>query len=197
MNIHKSVKRRNTAVVASLAVAAALAGVGVAAASGPGTPDKPTVSSQTEAADGVEGSEAADGVEEQEAADGVEEQEPALNGSVPVQEVAGQNEQQESARLASQATTTQQEAEQAALAAVPGTVSGSELGDENGSLVWEVTVTTVDGSQVEVKVDAGNGAVLAQEAEDQSGDDAQEAGEQSEGGSEDSGESDAGEATTG
>jgi len=179
MSISKRLKHRNTAVVAGLAAAVALAGgVGVAAASGPsGTQDTPKVNSQAEEAEGTE------------------EQEPALNGSVQVaeEEVAGESEQQESARLSSQATTTQQDAEQAALDAVPGgTVSGSELGNENGSLIWEVEVTKADGSQVEVKVDAGNGKVLAQEAEDEdeAGDDDEDEDE-----TEDSDEED--EATTG
>lgn len=177
MSMSKRFKHRNKAVVAGLATAAALAGgVGVAAASGSsGAPDNPKSSSQ------AEGPEQPEGTEQPE---GAEQREPSLNGSVPVQEVAGENEKQASARLSAQAKITQQEAEQAALVAVPGTVSGSELGDENGSLVWQVDVVKADSSQVEVKVDAGNGKVLAQEA-----------GDQSEGDSKDSGE--AGEATTG
>jgi uncharacterized membrane protein YkoI len=67
------------------------------------------------------------------------------------------------------ATIDQAAAEKAALDAVPGTVKEAELGDENGFVVWEVEVQASDGTFQEVKVDAGNGQILAQEAEDDGG----------------------------
>ena len=159
MSISKRLKHRNKAVVAGLATAVVLAGgVGVAAASGSsGTSDEPKVNSRAEGTDDAEGTE---------------EQEPKLNGSIQVKEdeVAGESEQEESARLSDKAEVSEQDAKAAALAAVGGgTVTDSELGNENGSLIWEIEVTKTDGSQVEVKVDAGNGTVLAQEAEDEDG----------------------------
>ena len=53
-----------------------------------------------------------------------------------------------------------------ATAAVPGTAGTPELSDENGNVVYDVEVTAADGSKVGVKVDAGNGSVLAQETDD-------------------------------
>ena len=49
--------------------------------------------------------------------------------------------------------------------AVPGTAAQPELENENGSVVYGVEVTKADGTVVDVKVDAGNGEVLAREAD--------------------------------
>ncbi|GGO33408.1 PepSY domain-containing protein [Deinococcus humi] len=54
-----------------------------------------------------------------------------------------------------------EQAKAAALAAVPDTVTSVQLGNENGFLVYDVTI----GNQ-EVIVDAGNGRVLYQGAVD-------------------------------
>ena len=105
-----------------------------------------------------------------------ETQDPILNGSVQSPEIEGQSEADESAALASLASITADDAGQAALAANSGaTVNGVQLENENGSVVYEVDMTDASGAAIEVKVDAGDGAVLAQE----SGDD--EAGEGAEG----------------
>jgi uncharacterized membrane protein YkoI len=56
-------------------------------------------------------------------------------------------------------------------------VKDAELGNENGFVVWEVEVQASDGTLQEVKVDAGNGQVLAQEAEEPEGSEANEAPE--------------------
>ena len=56
-----------------------------------------------------------------------------------------------------------EQAKQAALAAVPGTVLSAQLEDENGNVVYGVEVTTASGT-VDVKVDAGTAKVLSQEA---------------------------------
>lgn len=92
-------------------------------------------------------------------------QDPALNGSVQASEIEGQSEAEESATLESLASITADEAGQAALTANPGaTVNSVELENENGSVVFEVDMTDSSGAALEVKVDAGNGAVLAQES---------------------------------
>lgn len=98
-----------------------------------------------------------------------EQQEPKLNGSITVPETAGeQSDTQESAQLAGLATIDAKAAEAAAVASIPGSSAlSSELGDENGFLVYEVTVKDGAGAISEVKIDAGNATVLATEAADQ------------------------------
>jgi uncharacterized membrane protein YkoI len=67
------------------------------------------------------------------------------------------NEAGESASLAGQAKISAEEAKAAALAANPGaSVAKVELDNENGSLVYSVELS----NGTDVKVDAGNGAVL-------------------------------------
>ncbi len=104
-------------------------------------------------------------------------QDPILNGSVQSPEVEGQSEADESVALRSLASITADDAGQAALAANPGaTINAVQLENENGSVVYEVDMTDASGSAIEVKVDAGNAAVLAQE----SGDDEANEGAESE-----------------
>ncbi|SDI89443.1 Peptidase propeptide and YPEB domain-containing protein [Arthrobacter subterraneus] len=100
-----------------------------------------------------------------------EKQEPKLNGSITVPESATElSEADESAQYADLATIDTKAAEDAALASVSGaSVVSSELGDENGSLVYEVTVKDGAGALTEVKVDAGNATVLDTEAGDDEG----------------------------
>lgn len=95
-----------------------------------------------------------------------EQQEPKLNGSIAVPETAAeQTDAQESAQLAALATIDAKKAEAAAIASVPGSsVVSSGLGNENGFLVYEVTVKDSSGTMSEVKIDAGNATVLATEA---------------------------------
>jgi len=65
------------------------------------------------------------------------------------------------AALAAQATVTQQQAEQAALAASPGnTIDHSILQDQNGTIVWDVDFTNGGG----VLIDAKTSAVIKIEA---------------------------------
>ena len=105
-------------------------------------------------------------------------QDPMLNGSIQSPEDESLSEADEAKALEGLATISASDAEQAALAANPGaTVNSSELGNENGSVVYEVDLTDANGADLEVKVDAGNGAVLAQE----SGDEAEEGNEADEG----------------
>lgn len=96
-------------------------------------------------------------------------QEPAYTSSVTVADTEDGSEADESTALASSATITADEARAAALAAVPGTVDEVELENENGNVVYGVEVTDASGTSYDVKVDAGNGAVLAQQADDEDG----------------------------
>lgn len=93
-------------------------------------------------------------------------QEPQLDGSIQAPESEGTSEDEDK-DLESLATVTADEAIAAATAAVPGTADKAELGNENGTVVYEVDVTADDGTKTEIKVDAGNGAVLDSSADDQ------------------------------
>jgi uncharacterized membrane protein YkoI len=102
------------------------------------------------------------------AADGDQDQDPMLDGSIQLAESEGRSEAEESSSMAALATITDAEATEAAVAANPdATVDAVELGNENGSVVFEVTMTDSSGASLEVKVDAGNGTVLAQESGDE------------------------------
>lgn len=121
------------------------------------------------------------------AAETDDSQEPDLNGSVQAPEGdEDTSEADEAKTLESLATITVDDAIAAATDSVPGTADTAELENENGSVVYEVEVTADDGSDTEVKVDAGNGAVLDTEAEDEdegeSGEDEDEDGEADEDG---------------
>ncbi len=120
-----------------------------------------------------------------------EEQGPSINGSVKAPGGTGQDEAAESQEgLDNEAAEAQQlqglakidkaQAEEAALGAVSGTVKDAALGNENGSVIWEVEIAAEDGTLHEVKVDAGNGQILAQAADDE-GSEQGEANEANEG----------------
>ena len=81
------------------------------------------------------------------------------------------------AALTALAKITPDQAKAAALAAVPGTAGQVELENEDGNVVFGVEVTTSAGKVIDVKVDAGNGKVLAQEADDANESDAKGAKE--------------------
>lgn len=107
-------------------------------------------------------------------ADEVDLQEPAYTGSV--QTPAGDEnvtEAEEAGQLEGLAAITADEAAAAAAKSVPGEVAGVELDNENGSVVYSVEITAADGSEIDVKVDAGNGDILNQQADDD-GDEADE-----------------------
>ncbi|HEV7377648.1 MAG TPA: PepSY domain-containing protein [Pyrinomonadaceae bacterium] len=65
----------------------------------------------------------------------------------------------ESERLKSLARITPEQARDAALAQVPGTVKKVELENEDGNVVYGVEIKTAKGES-DVKVDAGDGRVL-------------------------------------
>lgn len=69
------------------------------------------------------------------------------------------------AELAKFAKVTQQQAEAAALAVMPGQVVKAKLDDEDGYLVWQIDIKHAKGV-TEVAVDAGNAKPLAMEAEE-------------------------------
>ena len=90
---------------------------------------------------------------------------PAYTSSVTVAD-SGPESAASDAALATAAKITPDQAKAAALAAVPGTAGKIELENENGNVVFGVEVTTATGSRIDVKVDAGNAKVLAQEPDD-------------------------------
>ncbi|THJ65591.1 hypothetical protein E8P82_11435 [Arthrobacter echini] len=105
-----------------------------------------------------------------------ESNEAKVKGSISVPESATEvSDAEESAQLAKLATIDTSAAEKAAAASVPGsTVVSSELGDEDGFVVYEVDVKDDAGTVTEVTVDAGDASILASETGDD--DDDQEDG---------------------
>jgi uncharacterized membrane protein YkoI len=79
-----------------------------------------------------------------------------------------QNEAAESEALQAKAKITADDAKNAALKAVSGTVKKVSLDNENGNVVYSVEIQTASGV-VDVKVDAGNGQVLAQDRDNGEG----------------------------
>ncbi|WP_456396891.1 PepSY domain-containing protein [Thermococcus sp.] len=81
-------------------------------------------------------------------------------GSIKVDQYNNLNEGQEAKALQSLAKITPEQAKNAALSKVNGSVVKVELDNENGYLVYSVEVKTSNGIINDVKVDAGNGKVL-------------------------------------
>lgn len=72
------------------------------------------------------------------------------------------NEASEDALLASQVKITEAQAIATVEAANPNTmVTCDELGNENGTAAYQLTVTATDGSKTEVKIDANTGTILS------------------------------------
>lgn len=151
--------KRNSVIATVAAVLAGLGITGAAAAQNDNAPSAPRSSDQ-------------------------QLEEPAYTGSVRAPQ-GGQDSESESKddeaaevqALEGLATISPDEARDAALAAVPGTADKAELDNENSSVVYSVEVTGADGTVTDVKVDAGNGQVLAQDTGEDS-----ESGEESESG---------------
>jgi len=79
------------------------------------------------------------------------------------------NETSEDALLASQVKITEAQATTTVEAANPNvTVTCDELGNENGTAVYQFTVTAAEGSKSEVKVDANTGTILSSSNETES-----------------------------
>jgi len=90
---------------------------------------------------------------------GPDEQVPSYGSAIRVDDAQyeGVSEADEAAALAGLVTITPEQAQAAALEAHPGTtVLKVELDNENGALVYSVELD----NGLDVKVDAGNGAVL-------------------------------------
>jgi len=69
--------------------------------------------------------------------------------------------------MAARAKITSSEAARIAQTALPGKVIETQLDDENGYLVWEVEVIGDQGQEAQLKIDAGDGRLLAVEAGEQ------------------------------
>lgn len=108
-------------------------------------------------ADENEANEANEATEGREAKESDDEREPAGGEAEDAAEDAA--EKAESARYQSLARITSAQAVAAATAKVPGKVIAASLENEDGNLVYGVEIRTTAGEQ-DVKVDAGNGAVL-------------------------------------
>lgn len=137
---------------------------------------------------GITGAAAAQNDPSEKAGQAEEQQDPSFTGSVPAPQdgKGGESESKddeaaEGRALQGLATVTPDEARAAALKAVPGTADEVELDNENGFVVYSVEVTGADGTVTDVKVDAGDGTVLAQETGEESeageGPEAEEANE--------------------
>lgn len=113
--------------------------------------------------------------------------EPVYNSTIKVPNADG--ETGEAGMLASQAKIDTAQAMAAAIKQVPGTVLKTSLDNENGNVVYSVEISTASSGVVDVKVDAGNGSVLAQDtAANEKGQGGAD-GETNDGGSENGGES--------
>ncbi len=153
-----SIRTRSKVIIAGGATVAGLA-LGVGALTGAATPGQQAAPQTTEAD---------------------EAQDPTLDSSIQAPEDESASEADETKALEGLAKVSAADAEKAAVAAVPGgTINSTELGNENGSVVYEVYMTDANGAALEVKVDAGNGKVLDQSADDE-GSEADEGSEGSE-----------------
>jgi uncharacterized membrane protein YkoI len=94
---------------------------------------------------------------EQASPEGDQAQEPSYTSSIT---------SPESATLGGLATISAQQAGAAAISTTPGTVGTVNLQNENGNVVFSVEVIRPDGTKLDVKVDAGNAKVLAQQGPD-------------------------------
>ena len=159
-------KRMKRALYGALMAIGVIAGAaGIANAVTSPTTTKPAAANADTPESGDTQDATADTPETADAADlGADIQEPTYQSSVTVPGNATDRagEAQEAQALSKLATITPQEASDAALAAVPGTVTGVQLEDENGNVVYSVVINTGSGS-VDVKIDAGNAKVLRQE----------------------------------
>ncbi|WP_034629881.1 PepSY domain-containing protein [Desulfotruncus alcoholivorax] len=100
-----------------------------------------------------------------------DEQQPTYESSVrmadsqDVKEIKDKgNEAAESNALKQLAKITAEQARASAMKAVPGQVNKVSLDNENGNVVYSVEIKTVKGT-TDVKIDAGNGKVLARDFE--------------------------------
>jgi uncharacterized membrane protein YkoI len=126
--------------------------------------DGPKYKSSIQVPNDEKGEKSGEGDEKGEKAEGNEAAE--ANEAAEQNEATSPDEQAEASRYQSLARITAAQARSAALASVPGTATGVELENEDGNLVFGVTVKTAAGEK-DVKVDAGNGKVLHVEQDEQ------------------------------
>ena len=178
-----NLKRLRDPLVAALG-ALLIGGVSVAMANSHGTQATPPAVNAEEPAGGSDtdtleegdqtgaDSEGVEGTEADEA--GPDEQDPNYAGVATIavdESTMPEVEAAEAAALAGLATVIQADAEAAALAAVSGEIVQTELDNENGFVVWSIEIRDAAGMVHDVKIDAGNAAVLGTEAgEDEAGD---------------------------
>lgn len=160
-----NVSQKKKAIVGSLAglvliSGTALGGVAVANANTTGTPSTETTQN-----------------------DQAEQGETKVTGSISVPESGTEvPDAEEAAQLAKLATIDTAAAEAAATATVPGSsVVNTELSDEDGFLIYDVSVKDGAGTVTEVMVDAGNATVLGSEASDDEANEGSAADEATEG----------------
>ena len=84
-------------------------------------------------------------------------------GSIKVPETARDEHEEDLIRLSSISFT---EVAGIAHAVVPGRIVEAKLDEENSYLVWEVTIIGTQGHKVELKIDAGNGKLLAAQTDE-------------------------------
>lgn len=138
-------KKTGYTAIASLGLLAGTATIAAATSAGSSQSNRPTTT--------------------ESAGDSHQDESPAYTGSVTAPEQDGGSEADEAKSLEALATISPDQASAAAASAVPGTVDKVELDNENGSVAYSVEIQTANGT-VDVKIDAGNGDVLAQEAEE-------------------------------
>ncbi len=151
-----STRKRNVVLGASLATVLLAGGLAVAgsAAANAAPVASPSTTLTAASTPGSASGQNAEG----EASDGT-------SGAPAQAEQFEQSEQSESAALAGKTTVTPAQAAQAATATVKGsTVVASTLGDENGQVIYEVTVKDASGATSDVTVDALTGQVVADQA---------------------------------
>jgi len=169
---NESTGRAKKSLAAMILAALSVMGLGGAAlAQSDATPTPAPAVTQTEEKVDDEATEAAEdpaaeAAEEANEGPDDETQDPMLNGSIQAPaETDGPSEADEAKALEGLAIITPEQAEAAATAEVPGTVLEVELDNENGSVVYSVEIDNGSGGHIDVKVDAGNGTVLHQDAD--------------------------------
>lgn len=67
--------------------------------------------------------------------------------------------------LSTEASLSEAQAIEIALAAVPGTVEETELERDDGQLIYEIEILSADGTEMEVEISAETGEILEIEQE--------------------------------
>ena len=162
MRIRRNVGKAGITTAAALGMV--LTSVGVGWAITPANIETPAVTAQVRQI--TEPTESVEDIEVPAGDDAVEVQDPSYAASITAPQDEGLTEADEAKSLESLATVTPDQARDAALAVVPGTAGKVELDNENGAVVYSVEITDGSGSDIDVKVDAGNGTVVHQDGDD-------------------------------